>query len=134
MTQEYVIRLGTLCDSVLFNYISEIADSPAKRDHLWVVHTIVLQQHGMDGIWFEFEEGGDFERLSRFLDFHTSDFPLALETEGFKKFFGLRQAYLLGDYLNKFLSDPGRSKVFHYDRARWSAFVATLTLRCLRTW
>jgi len=71
---------------------------------------------------------------SRFLDVHASDFPLALGWEDFSKYLCLRKKPVLSEYLKTFLSDSGRSKVFHYDEARWYAFLATLTLRCLRTW
>jgi len=126
-TQELLMRLGTHCDSVLFNYLSKLADSPAKRNHLWVAHTIERL--------YKFSRWS-FARLSRFLDFHASDFPLSLGWEDFSKYLCLREdpSRLLRDYLDNFLSDSGRSKIFHYDRGQWNTFVATLSLRCLRTW
>ena len=125
MTKELVLRLMTLCDSVLFNHLSEFLNSPAKRDHMWVAHT-VMRRYGSSR-W-------SFDRLSKFLDSHACGFPLALGWEDISKYWQLQEGPLLAHYLDGFLSDPGRSKVFYYDRARWYAFVATLSLRCLRIW
>ena len=128
-TQELLIRLRTLFDLALVNHLSKVADSPAKRDHLFVAHTIVLEY----GLNSEIS----FENLSRCLDHHASNFPLALSWQDFSKYLFLqcnRPLEVVDDYLDKFLSNPVRSAVFHYDRARWYAFVATLSLRCLRTW
>ena len=81
-TQEYLTWLMALCDSVLFNYLSKFADSSAKRDRLWVAHTIERQ--------YDFSRW-DFARASRFLDFHPSDFPLPLGSETFSMYSCLRQ-------------------------------------------
>ena len=128
-TRKLLIRLKTFCDSVLLNYLSKLADSPAKRDHLWVAYTIEREY----GPGFSLNCSSNFARLSGFLDFHAPDFPLALGWENFSKFLRLRQRHLLSDYLDQFLSNPGQSKEFYYDLGRWYAFVATLSLRRLRT-
>jgi len=39
--EDFVIRLRKLCDSALLNYISKLADTPVKRNHLHIVYTAV---------------------------------------------------------------------------------------------
>ena len=111
-TQELLITLRTLCHSVMFNYLSKLgfADSQAKRDHLWVAHTVVQEYGNEIGSNLDEIETSEiceiFERLSEFLEFHASDFPLALEWEDFSKYWCLLKKYLIRDYLEAFSCNP----------------------------
>lgn len=124
-TQEFLARLSTLCDSVLLNYLSKLADSLEKREHLCIAHTAVSQYQLMYA-------GMILRGLPRVLDLQYMSHS-GVGREDLSKFVWLRKEPLFSDYLEHFLSNPGRSKVFHCDPAWWNTFVATRYLRYFRT-
>ena len=127
-SQEVITRLITLCDSILLKYLSKLADTPAKRNHLCAAYTAVgqyeLTNHDLDTI---------IKELPSILDLRATDFPLACED--LRKLFALIQPpkNMIPEYLENLLSDPGRSGVLHYDPAQWNTIVGIRYLRNFRT-
>ena len=125
--EDFVRRLSNLCDSALLKYISKLADTPAKRDHLYIIYAAV-DEDDVRHFGFNHEAVKD---VPTYLDLHAPDFPLAWED--LRKFLVIKLGLFLPRYLENLLSDPGRSDAFHCDRNRWAAFVAARSLRYLRT-
>ena len=111
----------------MLKYISKLADTPAKRDHLYILYT-AIDETKVRIYGFEHNVVKD---VPSFLNLHASDFPL--ESEALRKFLAVKMGWFLPPYFKELLSDPGRSGVFHYDPKRWAAFVAARYLRYLRT-
>lgn len=132
----FVIRLRKLCDSTLLRYILKLADTPAKRNHLYIAyialgdsdHAYELDNNDY-GLDYGFHDA--VKDLPHFLDLHSPDFPLAWED--LRKFLVIKQGWFLPSYLENLLSDSGRSGIFHCNPNRWAAFVAARYLRYLRT-
>ena len=124
----FVVQLRTICDSVLYAYLSKVADTTEKRDYLDLSYTAVQNR--------ELLILGDLDRFLNHLhklgvlDLHLSDFQpydlsvLLAATINFPS---------VWYYLKNFRSDPERSKEFYYDHGVWHAFVATRYIRFCRT-
>ena len=128
-TQDFFVQLETICDSVLYTYLSKVANTAEKRQYLHVSCTAVNDLHPRDL--------GELDRFlndlheSRIFDLHHSEifrpFDLRVLIFLMSTWTGLRR------YFWKFRSDPKRSKEFHYEHALCHAFLATRYMRFLRT-
>ena len=123
----FVVHLRTICDSVLYTYLSKVADTAEKRHYLHASCAAV------DKTKLLLKEIDAFlDKLYKFkvFDLHPSafqphDLRVLLATTSCSSVFSI--------YLESFRSDPERSREFHYEEARWHAFVATRYMRFLRT-
>jgi hypothetical protein len=121
------VQLRTICDSVLYAYLSKVADTAEKRHYLDLSYTVVDRKVLISG-------GSDkfLDDLHKFevLGFHLSVFqPYELRV----LLVTIRDFCFLSNYFKNFRSDPERSKAFHYDDTLWHTSVATRYMKCLRT-
>ena len=126
--QDFIVQLRTICDSVLYAYLSKIADTAEKRHYLHALCTAV------EGRQLSSREVHTFLNLLHKLqifDLHHSVFrPYDLRV-----LLAPMSDYCstLWQYFWTFRSDPERSREFHYDPGPWHAFLATRYMRLLRT-
>jgi hypothetical protein len=121
------MQLKTTCDSVLYAYLSKVADTTEKRHYLHVSCTAVM----VNGFRLGFSD------LNTFLDFlHKFDvFDLHHSVQPYDLRDLLATMSLLSHlsyYFRQFRSDPERSREFHYEDGLWHTFVATRYMRFLR--
>jgi len=115
--QYFLMELRTLCDFVLHTYLSKIADTAEKRNYFHVVYTTA-----------------DTLPLVSALKPFRNDIPQILRfypptSQPCRNPRILLDARHVADYLNDFLWDPERSKLFYYDPGMWNAVVGA---RCMR--
>ena len=124
----FVVQLRTICDSVLYAYLSKVADTAEKRHYLALSYTAVENP--------EVVVLGDLDRFLNHLHkfkildlhisvFHPYDLRVLLVTMSY--------FYSLSDYFKTFISDRARSKEFHYDVGQFHTLIATRYMRYLRT-
>ena len=126
------MQLRTLCDSVLYAYLSKVADNVEKQHYLDLSCTVVSgEANGQAFSWGSRDLDTFLNNLPKFevLDLHLAvfqpyDLRVLLATIGH-----LRS---LWNYFNNFRSDPERSKQFYSEGGLRPAFVATRYLRFLR--
>ena len=127
-SQDFVVQLRTICDSVLYAYLSKVANTAEKRHFLHASCTAVAAKHPT------------FRTVDTFIDFldkskifdrdHSIFQPYNLNV--FLAIMSRSTALVM--YFRKFTSDPERSREFHYeDRGLWHAFIATRYMRFMRT-
>ena len=127
-TQDFVVQLRVICDSVLYAYLSRIADTAEKRQFIHVAYTVFYPK--LDPFDLEdFKMVLDGLYKMKVFDPHPSDFPpynlrVFLLTMG--------HWFSLSDYFRSFRTDPERSREFCYEGRLWNAFVATRYMRYLR--
>ena len=124
---DFVVQLVTICDSVLYAYLSKVADTAEKRRYLDLSCTVVNKE----GLYsMNLDEFLDNVHKLGGIDLHLSifqpyDLRVLLATIWHCRF--------LPNYFKNFRSDPERSKEFHYGVGLVHAFVATCYMRFLRT-
>ena len=126
--QSFVVQLRTICDSVLYAYLSKIADTAEKRHYLDLSYTAVQDSDILDSKQLD----KFLSHLHKFeiLDLHLSIFqPYDLRD----LLVTMSPLYWLSYYLHGFRSDPERSKEFHYEGGLLHALVATRYMRFFRT-
>ena len=117
----FVVHLRTICDSVLYTYLSKVADTAEKRHYLHLSCTAV------DTVYFE-EFIANLHRF-KFLDLHLSIFqPYDL----CDLLTARCHLYTLRNYWDRFKSDPERSKEFYYESSQWHTLVLTQYMKFLR--
>jgi len=131
-TQECLRQLRTLCDSILYTYLSTVAYTPEKKKYLHAMCTIANALRNQIKVTppllthlFEvfalypptFQPSEDLRFDARLLGNSTT----------------LSFVTVLPDYFRNFLRNPERSRLFHYDPIQWNTFVATCYTRSLRT-
>ena len=124
---DFVVQLRTICDSVLYAYLSKVADTAEKRHYLYLSCTVVdggrLHSVDLDGFL------NDLHKLE-ILDLQLSIFqphdPRVL-------LFAMNHLHPLSNYFKNFISNPERSRDFHYEDSSWHALVATRYMRFLRS-
>ena len=123
-TQDFVVRLTTICDSVLHAYLLKIADTSEKRHYLHLSCTAAdcLSYEDLVIVLNELHKFKIFEL--RPADFLPYDLHALLAIVGHPS--------VLSCYLRTFKSDLGRSREYHHDDGLWHACVATGYMRCLR--
>ena len=123
---DFVVQLMTNCDSVLYAYLSKIADTTEKRHYLDLsCTTVVGGLRGRLNFDIFLDDLHKFEVLDLNLSvFQPYDLRVLLATIG--------DHFILRDYFKNFRSSPERSKEFHYEGGLWHAFVATRYMRFLR--
>ena len=123
-----VRQLRTVCDSILYAYLSRVADTPEKRHYLDLLYTMVNGRGGRNLI--NADTFLDVLHKCKVLGLHPSSFQPA----DFQVLFAaMDRFYHFPYYLETFRSDLERSKDFHYEGGLWHAFVATQCMRYLRT-
>ena len=119
------MQLRVICDSVLYAYLSRIADTAEKRHYIDLACTIF-------GV-LDFESHrmllDNLHKLKVF-DLHLSDFP-PCDLRVFLNATSWRVGF--SDYFSSFRWDPERSREFYYEDGLWNAFVATRYMRYFRT-
>ena len=120
--QSFLMRLRTLCDTVLRTYLSKIADTAEKIKYLHVLYTAAADTtlRSMD-------------TLKQFLDDIPRILNLVFQPCGNPRVLLDAQRWNIANYLRDFLQDRERSKSFHYDPGLWNADVAARYMRHLRT-
>jgi len=126
-TQDIVMQLRTICDSVLYAYLSKVADTTEKQHYLGLSCTV------FGAITLPHSDGLDtfLDNLHKLevLDLHLSLFqPHALRPF----LVTINPHFCLSLYILEFRSDPERSKEFHKGDL-FDAFIATRYMRFLRT-
>jgi len=128
--QDFLIQLRTLGDSVIHTYLSEIADTAEKRNYLHVFYTATIAFRLVDPLGLE----ASLSDMTQILELYPPTFqpcrnPCVLLTSTSSwKVLGSWQT----NYVEDFLSNPERSKLFYYDLELWSTFVAARYMRYLR--
>ena len=127
-THDFVIQLRTICDSVLYAYLSKVADTTEKRHYLHALCTAVEGSHLLFSNVYPFLNILDKYKI---FSLHHSIF----QPYDLRVLLSARATHLfpLWGYFHKFRSDPERSREFHYEKGLWHAFVATRCMRFLRT-
>ena len=123
----FIVQLRTICDLVLYTYLSRVADT-AERRHYLDLSCTVLQV----AVPYFRDLDAFLDNLHKFeaLDLHLSIFqPYNLRV----LFVTISDFCRLSGYFKSFRSDPERSKEFHYEDGLWHAFVATRYMQFLRT-
>ena len=131
-SSDFVAQLRTICDSVLYAYLSKVADTAEKRYYLDLSYTIVTIAQGRLRDLVDLDKFLDNLHKYEVLEPHFSVFQpydvrvLFATTEHFSS--------KLSHHITDFRSDPERSKEFHYEgRPQWDTIIATRYMRCLRT-
>jgi len=131
VTQDFLMQLRTLCDSVLHTYLSKIADTPEKRNYLHVLYT-ALDGSSL-GSCFE----GWLHQVVQHLELYSPTFQpcavhhlLFIRTDSDGRF---HPDPSITNYLSNFIRNPERSRSFYRDPEMWSTLVATRCMRHLRT-
>ena len=115
-----------ICDSVLYTYISKVADTAEKRRCLDLSCAVACGSDSIDLV-LNLEELGMFGILDLDLSiFQPYDLCLLLGTIGWN-------FSHLWRYFMNFRSNPERSKEFYYQSGPWNALVATRYMRSFRT-
>ena len=128
VTHGFLVQLRTICDSVLYAYLSKVADTEEKRHYLDLSYTAVRYP----GVFYLEELDKFLNHLHKFeiMDLHLSVFqPYDLRV----LLVAMSDHYWLSYYFHDFRSDPERSKEFHYEGGLLHAFVATRYMRFFRT-
>ena len=128
-TQDLVAQLETICDSILYSYLSKVANTAEKRHYLHVSCTAVYELHPRD-----------LEEFNMFLDDLHEFKVFDLHHSVFRPY-DLRDLLVpmstwshLFDYYWNFIFDPKRSKEFHNENGRpCHGFLATRYMRFLKT-
>ena len=121
------MQLRTICDSVLYAYLSKVADTAEKQHYLRALCTAVEVSN------LRFSEVDPFLHILdkfKIFDLHHSIF----QPDDLHALFATITYWSpLLDYFREFRSDPERSREFYYEDGLWHAFVATRYMRFLRT-
>ena len=130
--QQFLVRLRTRCDSVLYAYLSKIAGTPEQRNYLHVVYTIaaaddVLQPEDSD------ELEATLNKITEILKLHPPTFQPCGSPYVLLDATSHWKVLHRTNYLRDFLSNPERSRLFHYDSGLWSAIVVVRYIKYLGT-
>ena len=124
------MELRLICDSVLYAYLSKVADIAEKRHYLHVLCTAVGGNHWCLPLTYV-DTFLDFLNQFKILDLRLSFF----EPYDLRVLLAIMTSWSpLSHYFMAFRLDPERSREFHYEEGLWCAFVATRYMRFLRTW
>jgi len=130
VTQDLLMQLRMLCDSVLHTYLSKLADTAEKRNYLHALYTAV------DGSRL----GGCLEeplhQIVQILEIYPPTFQpwedcrlLSIATNNLFTDFNPS----ITNYLRDFVQNPDRSRSFYCDPELWGTLVVTRCMRYLRT-
>jgi len=121
---DFVVQLRAVCDSVLYAYLSKVAGTPEKRHYLDLSHTAVNKLIAkVDAFLDDLHKFGVLDlQLSIFQPYDLRDLLVAIGP-----------FHSLSIYFGNFISDPDRSKEFHYEGGPFHTFIATRYMRFLRT-
>ena len=123
--QYFLIQLGKFGDSVLHIHLSNIADTPEKRNYL---HAMYIAANGPRG-----QPGGlayPYIHSKEVLQLYSPAFQSSVVAHTFVAV-TIRRALALQNYLWHFLRDPERSRLLHCDIGLWSTVVTTRYMRYL---
>ena len=133
--QDFLMRLKTLCDSVIHTYLAKIADTAEKRSYLHVLYTAVDCASWVVGP--SLEVFPDYA-ISQILALNPPAFQpcgnpnVLLNWRATNPWTG-QHSQCRANYIRDFLWNPERSRLFHYDPGQWNAVVVARFVKYLRT-